>query len=103
LSWSDDAADACNTAFATFGTPGTYTAPGGSPVLCTVIPKSKDRMVSFGEGRPFAEGTIVEVRASEIAAPVKAGVFNINAVNVTILADPETLDDLRLVWICRVK
>jgi hypothetical protein len=109
MAWSDDAADAVATAFATFAVQATdplaptYTAPAGSPMPCAVIAKSKDRMVSFGEGRPFAEGTVIEVQASDVALPVKGGIFSIGNSTFTIIADPEQLDDLRLVWTCRVK
>lgn len=109
MSWSDDAADAVTSAFATFAVQAddplapTYTAPAGSPVPCAVIARSADRIVSFGEGRPFAEGTVIEVLASDVAAPVAGGVFTVGEEEFTIIGDPEQRDDLRLVWTCRVQ
>lgn len=103
MAWSDDAGDVVDGAYEVFGAAATYTAPGsGIPLPCTVIAKSADRMVSFGDGRPFAEGTVIEVRAAEIAAPAKGGTFTVGASSFAVLGDPELLDDLRLVWTCRV-
>lgn len=112
MSFADEAAAAVNTAFAEFSVPANYTPPGGSASLVRIILKSQDRQVSFGEARPFAEGNIVEVRASEVASPVKGGTFTPGsysdgtftpgATTFTIVGDPETQDELRLVWTCRV-
>jgi hypothetical protein len=98
---------AVDAGFAAFGTEATYTPPGGAPVPCTIIVNAPDRVVSFGDNRPFAEGTLLDVRASEIAAPVKAGVFAYSdsfgaPVSVSVLGDPELRDPERLVWTCRV-
>jgi hypothetical protein len=109
VSWLEEAADAVNSAFAEFAVQKddplapTYTAPAGSPLPCAVIAKSADRMVSFGEGRPFAEGTVIEVLASDVAEPVENGVFTVGEETFTIIGDPEQRDDLRLVWTCRVQ
>lgn len=112
MSFAEEAADACDTAFAAFGVPAQYTPPGGTAAPCRIIQKSADRQVNFGEGRPFAEGITVEVRASEIATPVVggqfvpgtyvAGAFTPGGVILTIIGDPEVRDELRLVWSCRV-
>ena len=102
MAWSDDASDAVDGAFETFGAAGIYTAPAGTPLPCTVIAKSADHIVPFGEGRPFAEGTVIEVRISEVAAPIKGGTFMVGTSSFIVIGDPEQLDDLRLVWTCRV-
>lgn len=113
MGFAYEAADAVDEAFAVFGVRATYTPPGGStssPIR--IIAKSADRAVSFGEGRPFAEGTLIDVRASEISAPVTGGLFTPGrmvddvfvpgGVSYAVIGDPEQLDDLRLVWTCRV-
>lgn len=113
MGFAHEAADAVDESFEAFGARSTYTPPGGSasaPVR--IVAKSADRVVAFGEGRPFAEGTVIEVRASEVSAPVTGGaftpgklvdgVFVPGSVSYAIIGDPEQLDDLRLVWTCRV-
>ena len=52
------------------------------------------------------------MRASEVAAPAAGGIFTPGklvdgtflpgSVSYAIIGDPERLDDLRLVWTCRV-
>jgi len=98
-----EAVDAC---FAAFGVAATYTPPGGgSPIPCTVIRDGRDRQPTGTFGRPVIKGTIVEVRASEIAALAKDGtfVFLDTSEVVAILSDPESTDAERLVWDCTVK
>ncbi len=114
MGFAYEAVDAVDEAFEVFGIRATYTPPGGSaspPIR--IVAKSADRVVSFGEGRPFAEGTIIDVRASEVAAPAAGGIFTPGklvdgtflpgSVSYAIIGDPERLDDLRLVWTCRVQ
>ena len=42
----------------------------------------------------------VEVRASEVANPVKAGAFVVGVTTYTVIAKPTTEDPARLVWRC---
>lgn len=81
----------------------TYSAPNGSPVVCTIIRAEQDQTLHIGNGRPILQGRIFEVRASEIPSPVKDGIFTINSVDHTIVGDPETTDPERLVWRCTVR
>jgi hypothetical protein len=73
------------------------------PAPCSPIAKSNDRIVPFGEGRPFSEGVVIEVMASDVAQPKIDGVFTVGGVDYRIIGDPEQRDDLRLVWTCRVQ
>lgn len=108
--FSREASGAVDAAFEAFGVNASYTPPGGTVALCRVIAKSGDRPISFGEGRPFAEGVVIEVRASDVAAPAAGGTFGAPAIatgndfagTVTIIGDPEQIDPLRLIWTCRV-
>jgi hypothetical protein len=93
--------------FALFGIPAIYTPPnppGGSALPCLVIKDSEDRTIPFGDGRPFAEGNLIEIRASEVATPLKNGTIALqdgSGLSFTILADPQMLDPDRLIWVCR--
>lgn len=94
--------------FSLFGKAARYTPPGGGGSTdCVVIVDKRDR--EFAEiGRPVLEGTIIEVRASEIAAPARGGQFGPPTVSVpgrqeltrtyTIASDPLTEDPDRMVW-----
>jgi hypothetical protein len=98
--------DPVDAGFEEFGIAATYTAPAGSPLPCTVIRNAEDRIVSFGDSRPFAEGDLIDLRASEVASPVKGAVIALqdgSNKSYTILADPESLDPERLIWTCRCK
>ena len=82
----------------------TYTPPGGGAgAPCTVLIGSEDREVSFGTSHAFAEGDVLQVRRSEIAAPARGGTFLIGATTYAIQGDPRTLDADRAIWTCVVK
>jgi hypothetical protein len=85
-----------------FGIAASYTAPGGSPVPCTVIIDSRDRDVGGFQGHPMTQGTVIDVRKCEIALPVKGGVFTVGPDSFTITGDPMSRDHDRLVWTCTV-
>lgn len=93
---------AVDAGFATHGDAATYTPPNGQPIPCTVIARAQDRSVAFGDSRPFAQGTALDVRVSDVAQPVAGGVFTVNGTQMTVIGDPEQLDELRLIWTCRV-
>lgn len=103
---SNSAELAVNASFAAIGNgkAATYTPPaGGIALACSIIIERADRtIVGLNVGRPMSEGIIIEVRRSQIAAPVKAGTFETAAERFTILHDPQTLDPDRLVWTCTV-
>jgi hypothetical protein len=97
---------------ANFGRAARYTPPGGIPVACRVIKNTRDREPSVGFGRPVLQGTVIEVRKSEVSNPVQGGVFVpgdiIGGVFVpgdetfVIQGDPTSEDPDRLVWTCTV-
>jgi hypothetical protein len=94
---------AVDATFDAFGKVASYTPTGGTAVACTVIKDSEDRFLSGFEGKPMLGGTVIEVRATEVAAPAKAGTFLVDAVTYTIADDPQTADPERLVWRCTVR
>lgn len=104
---------AVDASFAAFGKAATYTPPGGVAADCIVIRNSPDAVAPFGDGSALMQTNTIEVRKSEIAAPVKGGVFVPGAIvdgvfvpateELEVIADPQVLDPDRLVWTCRVE
>lgn len=97
--------------FREHGVPANYFAPTSEvAVPCTIIIADEDRQVQFGgTSRAFTEGGRFEVRASEVASPVKQGVFALlddagaEILRHAIIADPMTDDPFRMVWLCTVR
>lgn len=107
---SDAAQAAVDGTYAEFGVPANYIPPSGPTIGCTIIIADEDRQVQFGgTSRAFAEGGRFEVRASEVASPVKQGAFALlndaggEISRHAIIADPMTDDPFRLVWLCTVR
>jgi hypothetical protein len=93
---------AVNASFAMHGRDAIYTPPGedAEPVACRVLVGRPDATVGgLAAGLPgLASGTL-EVRKSDIAAPVRGGVFAIDGgVSLAVASDPKAADDERLVW-----
>lgn len=81
------------------GKAATYTAPAGSLVPCTVMLDLQEAGVEAGQGRPRTGQASLQVRASEIAEPVKGGVFAIGSVHYTVMDRPRFVEDPEgLVW-----
>lgn len=95
---SDTAQAVVDDTYAEFGRPATYTAPGGSAVPCTVIVDLRDEGSRPDDGRPIAGQITIEVRASEVAAPVFQGVFVFSGRTVTVMNRPQLDDEEGLVW-----
>lgn len=95
---------AVDASFAQFGWSATYAPPTGSAALCTVIKDQRDLDAPGFLGRPTLQGNVIEVRKSEVAAPVKGGVFVIldTTQSLVIQDDPKCEDPDRLVWTCTV-
>jgi hypothetical protein len=66
-------------------------------VPCRVIRRSPDDLTDFGGARIRSETTRVDVRVSEIAAPVKGDRLTIGAEVFQVQGDPMR-DTERLVW-----
>ena len=95
---------AVDAGFAVHGKPATYTPPGGSAAPCTIVKDAQDQTITFGNSRPFDEGDLLEIRASEISTPVRNGVIALqdgSNETFTIIADPQMHDPERLIWTCR--
>ena len=89
--------------FAVWGRLATYASPdGGVPTPCSVIRNLRDREMTGLNGRPLMQGTVIEVRRSEVAAPAKGGIFIVDGASFSIESDPESNDPDRLVWVCTV-
>jgi hypothetical protein len=96
---------AVDASFAVWGKAATYVSPaGGTPTPCTVIRNVRDRQLSNLNGRPIMQGTVIEVRKSEVGAPARGGIFTFadDGAAFAIISDPEAQDPERLVWICTV-
>jgi hypothetical protein len=77
--FDDIAAEARDEVYAMFGKIASYVAPGGgasSP--CTILLDMRDRDAKPDDGRPLAGQVTLQVRASEIAAPLTGGVFTLD-------------------------
>lgn len=114
MSESDTATVAVDATYRAFGKAASYTPPGGSAVSpITVIQDQRDLDLSGFSGRPMMQGDVIEVRKSEVAAPVAggvfvpgvlvSGVFVPGATSYTIVGDPKSEDPDRLVWTCVVR
>jgi hypothetical protein len=96
---------AVDASFAVWGKAATYVPPGGGvPTPCTVIRNVRDREITGFNGRPIMQGTVIEVRKSEVGAPARGGVFMFadDGAAFAIISDPQVQDPERLVWICTV-
>jgi hypothetical protein len=96
---------AVDASFAVWGKAATYVPPGGgAPVSCIVIRNIRDREMTGFNGRPIMQGTVIEVRKSEVEAPARGGVFTFadGGAAFAIISDPQAQDPERLVWTCTV-
>ena len=94
-----------DTWFRQWGKPAVYQPPVGAAIPCKVIVRNADHVLGIDHGSPLVVERVLEVRASEIALPVRAGVFTRTDVAeaYTIIADAEARDDLRLIWTLRYR
>lgn len=92
---------AIDASYAEFGEDAIYRPPpgqAGADIDCRVIINSEDRDLNFGDTRALARGNVIEVRASEVASPVKAGVFLIGDEAYAIASQPKSEDPERLTF-----
>jgi hypothetical protein len=91
--------------FRQWGKPASYQPPVGAAIPCKVIVRNADHVLGLDHGAPLVVERVLEVRASEIAVPVRNGVFTRQDVAevYTVIGDPETRDDLRLIWTLRYR
>ncbi|MBM3552502.1 MAG: hypothetical protein FJX45_12225 [Alphaproteobacteria bacterium] len=86
--------------FASFGVSASYLSPDFVTSACVVVLNQADDSVTLGNVPLVAGQTIVEVRVSELAAPVKGGVFTVDGRDYRIVAAPKRNDPSGLVWTC---
>ncbi|WP_018407924.1 head-tail joining protein [Methylocystis rosea] len=94
------AARTLQSVFARFGTPASYVSPDLVTTDCRIVVNSADEVVALGNVPIVAGRMIVEVRASEIAAPSKGGAFIADNREFKIVGAPRHEDPSGLVWTC---
>lgn len=111
---ADYAAEMIDAAFEELGEPATYAPPAGvAGGVIMVMPFAPDVTTEFGDGSaPILQRSItIEVRASEVAAPVVSGTFIPGSLATGVFlpgstvyrvnSEPQAKDERRLVWVCR--
>lgn len=101
------AREAVDAAFAGLGTAATYVPPGGgAPAACLILRRRPDEAIALGTGRLVETTDMVDVRASDVAAPARGGTFLVpgpdGAATLVVTSTPMTRDSERLVWRCPV-
>jgi hypothetical protein len=98
---------AIDAVFRMWGKPARYTPPTGPFVDCRVIWNAPDLAIeTLGGGRPILQGNVIQIRKSQVAAPMKGGTIAINGgTPMKIEDDPRHApDDVeRLVWLMTVR
>lgn len=92
--------------FRQWGKAASYLPPGGPLVpSLLVIRRNADQVLGLGHGAALIEGRVLEVRRTEIEAPLRGSVFTMIAGGevLTVIDDPQTHDDLRKVWTMRYR
>lgn len=77
-----------------------YTPPGGKGVACRIMPRRPDETAEFGGSKPVVGSVVIEVRASEVAAPARGGTFTVGEMAYTVGAVRRQPDPDRLIWRC---
>jgi len=86
--------------YRTFGQAAIYVPPSGNPISCTIIIDAADDIAGIGEMSLIGAQRKVEVRKSEVDAPVKGGEFVFDGQTLRIVAAPHVTDPLSAVWSC---
>lgn len=94
--------------FARFGLDALYRSGAGDALSgCRVIPRQADELAGFGATQIRASGTVLEVRASEIATVAEGDSFIVyrpdGAQTVYSVEGAPSRDLERLVWACGVR
>lgn len=96
MSYASDVAQlAIDDSFAEFGVPANY---NDAPTPITIIPDLRDAGSRPTDGRPIAGQITIEVRKTEVEAPVHGDRFSFNG-RVAVVSNRPWLDDEDgLVW-----
>ncbi len=86
--------------FAKFGVSASYLSPDVVETACVVVINRADDTTTLGNVPIVAGQMIVEVRASELPAPVRGGVFTAESREFKIVSAPKREDPSGLVWTC---
>jgi hypothetical protein len=92
---SDVAQAAVDDTFAEFGQPATFK---DDPVPITIIVDLRDQASRPDDGRPIAGQITIEVRKSEVAAPLHGDTFSFDGRTATVSSRPALDDEEGLVW-----
>jgi hypothetical protein len=85
--------------FNEFGRSAVYTPPAGSPEPCLIIVDLRDIGARPDDGKPIAGQITIEVRKSDLAAPVQNGTFDFDADTAAVVMNrPQTDDEEGLIW-----
>ena len=95
MSASDIAQAAIDAAFAEFGREAFY---NGGSMSITIIADLRDAGSRPDDGRPIAGQITIEVRKSEVAAPVHGDTSSFDGRTVKVLNRPWLDDEEGLVW-----
>jgi hypothetical protein len=99
MSAADVAQLAVDATFEAFGHCAVYTPPVGSPSdPILIIVDLRDPGARPDDGRPLAGQIGIEVRITEVATPVKGGVFDFDKGSFTVANRPMLADEDGLVW-----
>jgi hypothetical protein len=98
--FSTTEAKALERVFAKFGVAASYLSPDVVITECVVVINRADDTTTLGNTPIVAGQMIIEVRVSELAAPVRGGVFTADEREFKIVAAPKREDASGLVWTC---
>lgn len=94
------AARTLQSVFARFGVAATHRTPALVDTACDVVVNGADDVETIGNVALVAGQRLVEVRVSQVAAPLKGDSFIVDALEFKIVAAPRRDDPSRLVWTC---
>jgi hypothetical protein len=98
--FSTTEAKALERVFAKFGVSAEYVSPELVTAECVVVINRADDTTTLGNVPIVAGQMVVEVRVSELASPVRGGIFSAESREFKIVSAPKREDASGLVWTC---
>ena len=85
--------------FRRFGKPAQlFPAGSGDPIPVTVVDKRPDALTGIGDSRIQTGTAVFEVRATELPAPAKGDVLEVDGTRFVLEAPPRNEDPSHLIW-----